>query len=875
MYEDISIELIPYLGKSKNLMECFAIIGYKEEILFENMPNILENEDKLELSVISIITSNSPIKNINYDEIIKRIYPEKPNIIKIIRQEINPNTSSVISSSCYNCDQEGQKVFKIIYNCYALRFYEKFIDYNSNIEYYVPKAFLIISEYPFFTTFYKICSNIYKINIEEKEIEKDNKHRKSKNKLKTEYYVLDNIPIEIFIHCLVNYIPSPINRKLLFNIFANEDNISIPQLSAYPYIDFDLCKIINTISIKEFIKIYLLTLLEETSFIFSPDLEKLNLLIYSLYILQYPLTDMSYFEHIKSFSKNEKDDIINQGACCVGINNDFNDININKIKDLFFAIDIEKKKIINKTNEPNKEKKEEIKAIKGIIDYVNSILTNKKVNSVFLFNLISNLKEKLDDINKKSRNNSKSFFILNDSIHDINIQIQEAFYDFIINILIILNKDYQIDDSCSTILKNIPKDNLPNEEKNFLFYFRKTDKYNLYFNNFLTNFQPSKEFKLAYLFCDEFTNLRRYDSENKIPNSISYFKVMDTFFSTMPKIFEINYNKLFNDFKNNINKNVILKNIRTKKNQLFCLDKKVINALLYYKNNKINYFILLKELDKMGINMELEDKNSLYITIQNNCNRIVNSNYFVRASIVYIFSIVFPFFASERINNFMPIILENIKKMEYFQRYYLYILLKSINKYYLINKEKRQYSEFNYQTAKNYCNIIKNYLKDNFILPNEELFFFLKKMLNDNNNINDENRNNLNNENKQNEEDIFILKYDQIEKNVNKIKFNIVEREGNSLYFNYYGKNEKYSGLSYAQIFQQIYSIYDDYFSRLNFSVVDLEVKTIIELIINLIYYLLLPKFKEDQLILFLYKAIIVLNKLDKDLNDYKENHKI
>ena len=77
MYEDISIELIPYLGKSKNLMECFAIIGYKEEILFENMPNILENEDKLELSIISIITSNSPIKNINYDEIIKRIYPEK------------------------------------------------------------------------------------------------------------------------------------------------------------------------------------------------------------------------------------------------------------------------------------------------------------------------------------------------------------------------------------------------------------------------------------------------------------------------------------------------------------------------------------------------------------------------------------------------------------------------------------------------------------------------------------------------------------------------------------------------------------------------------------------------------------------------------
>ena len=869
MHEDFSIKILPYFAKSKNLMECFAIIGYKEEILVENMPNLLTNQNNLKLS---IITSNSPFKEIDYDEIINRIYPNNPRIIKVEKQQENkPNPSSVISSTCINLEKEKRKLF---YNCYALKFYEKFIDYNSNTEYYVPKSFLILSEYPFFTTFHKICLNIYNINIEEKEIKKDNKYRKRKINLKSEQYILDNIPIEIFIYCFVNYIPSPINKKLVFNIFSNEDNIIIPKLSAYPYIDFDLCKIINTISINEFIKIYLLTFLEETTFIFSQDLEKLNLLMYTLYILQYPIADTSYFGYIKSFSKENIDKVININSCCAGINNNNLEKDINKIKDLYFVIELEKKKIINRTK-AEVDKIEEINSIKNILDsYLNS--TKKNTNSAILFNLVSNLKKKLEDINRKAKNNnSKSFFNINDNIHDINIQIQEAFYDFIINILVISNKNYQIDNSCSSI-KYIEKDdnNLPEEEKNFFNCFRETDKHNVYYNNFIKTFEPaSEEFKLPFLFCDEFTNIRRYDSQNKIPNSISYFKVMETFFSIMSKVFEINYNKLFQDFQQNKNKKVIIKNKRTKKNQLFYLDKKVINAFLYYKNNKSSYFTFLKALEKMKINIESVNKNSLYLTIQNNCNRIVNSNYFVRASIVYIFSIVFPFFISERINTFLPSILENIEKMQFFQRYYLYIILKSINKYYILNQEKRQYSEFNFEVAKNYCDTIKNYLIRKNILPNEEIFLFLKKMLNDNNNNNIINRN-QNNENNRNEEDIFILKYDQIEKNVNKIKFNIVEREENSLNFNYYGKNIKNNCLSYIQIFQNSFSIYDDFFSRLNFSVVDLEIDTIIELIVNLIYYLLLPKFKEENLILFLYKTIIVLKKLKKDLNEFKEKHK-
>ena len=112
----------------------------------------------------------------------------------------------------------------------------------------------------------------------------------------------DSLPLEILIHCLVNYIPNPIKNNIIIKGF--KPNITIPKLSGYPYLDFNLCEIFNTIPIKEFIKVYILAFLEVYTLFFSPNLEKLNLFMYMLYILNYPLTDSNYFWHIKSISKN-------------------------------------------------------------------------------------------------------------------------------------------------------------------------------------------------------------------------------------------------------------------------------------------------------------------------------------------------------------------------------------------------------------------------------------------------------------------------------------------------------------------------------------------------------------------------------------------
>ena len=318
MNKNISIKLNPYLGCSNNLIDLFAVIGYDEKILLDNSPNILQN-DNIKLSVISQIKSNFLKSKVCFDIIINQIYPEKPKIIKILKSVKKPKESNVIFSSCFD-SLDGQD--KIFYSCYALRFYEKYIDKNSKEEYYLPKSFLIYSQYPYFSTFKSICNTLL------------------------EYIYKEIIPIEILIHCLVNYVPSPINNKLYIKDFGT-NIIKIPKLTGYPYIDFDLCKIINSIKINEFIKIYILIFIEIDLLFFSPNLEKLNILMFALYILNYPLTDSMYFWHINSISKDElSEDNGTLSTCYKGVNINYNsNINLSDYKrSLYFIVDLENKK---------------------------------------------------------------------------------------------------------------------------------------------------------------------------------------------------------------------------------------------------------------------------------------------------------------------------------------------------------------------------------------------------------------------------------------------------------------------------------------------------------------------------------------------------
>ena len=865
--DDNLIKLSPYLGKSKTLMEYFFIIGYKEQNLLENCPSLLDNEENLELVIISSIETDSKIQNIDFDDIIERVYPNKPKIIKIKNKgDQKPEETNIVFSSCFNFNDVSKKVQKIFYSCYALRFYEKFTDNSSDTEYYIPKAFLIFSQYPYFSTFSRICKVLYKINIEEKE----KMHKsKAKDKLKFEYYVNDNIPLELFLHCFVNYIPSPLNNNIVFDLFANEEKIVIPRLTGYPHIDFDLYKVLNIVSINDLVKIYILMLLELPLLFFSSNLEKLNIFLYSLYALNYPLTDSLYFWHLKTIPKKKMKDGLGVFTTFLGVNDNFDDnINLSNFKEVNFIIDIENKGIIDLKNR-TKESEE----IKKLLDYIDVILNNnKKSKPSFLNNCINLLKHNFENIKniykKKIKDSSTSYFSMNDGVSVVNNKIQEAFYDLMIYILGILYQDFKIDTSCTSIV-NIKdrKANFIEEENIFIKYIKFCDKYSNHFFNFIKKFETYDEFKISLLFCNDFVHLRKYDTKNEIPTKISYFKIIDSLYSSTSGIINIPYDKLFSDFKESSAKNLFLSVKKNNKNQLFTLDKDIVNLFLFFKRNKKNLFKSLKQRDKLNNEIKSVNKNLVSKMVFNNFFPIASPFYFIRASIIYIFSMTFPFFSFNTSIFYLVNLLENIKKMNYFDRYFICAILRSIKKYYFNNKKKCQFPELKLQTIANYSETIKEFLNTNSILPNEEIFLFLNKFLSNYDKVKENVNQNDSNGN------YFIFKYGKIEDYVNAIKYDVVVKEKDSLFFKFKGKRMEYKFLTSDSIFPEIFSIYNEYYSHNDFNVEYFPVTKMIELIINLIYILLLPEYNEKSLALFLFKTIIVLNKLDDDLIEYKKNN--
>ena len=860
MFEDILIKLNPYLGRSKNLMEFFVIIGYEETILLEyakNNNNLEDDKLNLEMSIISSVISDLAYGVFSPDNIIKQIYPDKPKIIKFIKKEEIPKPTSSLFYSCFD-SLTGKN--KILYSCYAYRFYEEFIIFNTI--YYIPKAILIFSQYPYFTTFHNICLNIYE------EIEK------TKHSIGNESN--ENIPIEILLHCLVNYIPSPINNSLKLKLFEKKSPINIDKLTGYPYIDFNLCRVFKLMKINEFIKIYMLTFLEISLLFFYPNLVELNLFMYILNILNYPLIDSNYYWHIKSISKDE----VKAGEETLnpyfrGVNAEFSPIfNFSNFRNLNYIVDI-KNECIKCINEDD-EKSEEVKEINQLLKFFHNILKEKKVKSYFLSDYLSTLYNKLKRIknryDKISKNYPDTFFYVDKNIIEINKQIQEAFYDFILNTLVQLNKDYILNSNCTQIVKKkvCGHPALSEEEIIFLKYYKYAIKYNTYFELFIGNFTAVDELKVSLVFTDEYVNVKIKDSKKEIPDKINYFQLMDNFYSNNPKEVVIDSNDLKKEFYKTYKSRPIRLHERERENenQLFELDKNLIKIFLFHKKSR-DLFISLKIKEKEEIKIEQVEKIRIISYIESNFYSLLNRENYIRSASIYLFAIVFPLFPTDKSNSFLKKVLRNLNKMKYFQRYYIYIILKSIHKYYLINKVNNNFPNLTFEIIKNYCILIKDYLIVNSIIPNEEIFLFLEKILSDDpKKIKDI-------ENKKIKIDknnfVFIYKNEHLD---TKIPDNIIIQENKQLIFQYKGQTTKYKLIENApDIEQNIYSAYDNYFTDLNFNIVKFSSENINETIINIIFFLI--QIGDKELACYVLNSLNVLKKLKKDLRLYNFNNNL
>lgn len=498
-YEDVELKKYPYLGFSPNLLEYFLIIGYDSTVVQkEIIPGIEEvSKNKIEKSFNEIMQSSEPkvfseykssqiptiLNSISsdYDQemlandiIINLSFPDPPSIYysSMDNNQYEPNSYSVVFF--LNGDTvESQS--KTLYHGYTYVFYECTTT-KTNKKVFIPKAFCIISQYPFFCLFNSICREVFK-SFRSDKLE---------------------IPVEILLYNIVNFTPSPINYPLSLNMFPNlelsiyarnakndsfnkqeqmrqsllnfdpnfpminplppnnPNQPSIPvlnQLSGYPIFDFNLSEIFNILPIPTMVEVLIFNLLECEMLFFSKNIEVLNLVMYIISSLSYPCNDSIYLWHIVSVSKNE---IVNQTgnsqfvgrpfASMLGVNCTYTpDINTLSIYNTHFIVDLDNKKLIlkYKSEEDEEDEASDVEKIKKLREYIKKILEERRVKSAFLEKIIKDLVTELNLISKKviysSYNHGSQtipkFFVTENNNLILNKNIQETFYNFVLNIL--------------------------------------------------------------------------------------------------------------------------------------------------------------------------------------------------------------------------------------------------------------------------------------------------------------------------------------------------------------------------------------------------------------------------------------------------------
>ena len=749
--KDLLIKKYPFLAYSENLMEYFAIIGYQERFVPQILDSYRKKINIYSPKILSSITSSSDYGIVDNNLIISQIYPENPLPILINKNDINqeePPKSNVIYSFCFDSTDGKTKLF---YICYGFKFYERYKCQKNSEEYFIPKAFCIISQYYYFTFFEYICKNIYTL-MSQREI--------------------NSLPIEITIYNIVNFIPSPMNYGLHLDLFSyslDVPQVEIGQLSGYPYLDFDLSEIFNLLPLNLVLEIYILTFVEQSMLFFSSNLELLNMIMFIMYVLNYPCNDSTYFWHIVSVSK---DNLIEENkfvgklmVSLIGINCTYNDeIDTSPFGQYHYIVDIDNKKIILKQalDLSDNDDIHEYESLTNFQSFIQSLIKEKDKNiensflKVFVTRLkknLENLLNKIPDFTLSPKNKYVNFFKMSKEIMDINRKIQEIFYDFNLNILMIFYQDNTLNSSFDKIKKDDVEESYRKinklrkldenteilaEEKVFCQSFRSSIKYKIYFENFIQNLEAIDVFKIPLLFSEEFINIKLKDDSNKLKNKLSFFNLIDSLYyqNNQTQTITITLNNIYLDYIEKLKK--YFKHFYTpdklkimSKHQLISLNKKIINKYIYLLNNYYETEELMDLFPSMRIQedeqISLVNRKNIISIIQNNLeqNNLIEIPHYLVYALIYIFSISISLHSYSKMLTYINSIIRSLEKINFLINHLAYVLIKTFYKYYLIHKKNNLYPDINVSSIKMYYYMIVNFLKDNLIIPNEEMMKIL------------------------------------------------------------------------------------------------------------------------------------------------------
>ena len=301
---EVKIEKYP-MAESPNLIENFLILGYEDtyyqEVILKNLPtaNLVQEFEKTDNkmrkgsestkfflkeykcrsfpTILGSISSNFTGGIFDGNQIIEKVFPVPPSAYYGLIENYPHEPTNVVFSNIQN---------NVVNIGYGYIFYETKI-YNNKLKIYLPKAFVVISQYPFFSIFNNLCKEVRKLYSNEQL----------------------QIPIEIQIYNIVNFVPAPINSSMkmtlvpaeeLFEInrcktkeeFFNlkkQEKYLLAQLSGYRCSDINFSELFSVLSVETIVEVYLELFSGKTIGFFSKYIEILNLTMYIFQQFFFPL----------------------------------------------------------------------------------------------------------------------------------------------------------------------------------------------------------------------------------------------------------------------------------------------------------------------------------------------------------------------------------------------------------------------------------------------------------------------------------------------------------------------------------------------------------------------------------------------------------
>ncbi len=419
-------KLIKYTfsGIAPNLIDKFLVLGYDQKTIdytFQNCsvsqsPDLNTRFTFFEFdnrpSIINEICNDYSKDLLENDLVLELIFPNFPQMYFLDKQYINTEKEideDILISTytiIFSINPQDNSGSKKSYNGLGYVFYV-IQEHRSQGELdgylYIPNAYVILSEYPYYYHFNEICKNIFL------QMKKEN----------------DEIPIDILIYNLVKFAPSPINKSInLFfgapigfhqnktkaeNILTSlksnspKDYNGIPsmffnQLSGYPFMDVNISFLLNLIPPEIIVEVFIFSFLENDIIFYSFRPEILNMVMYIFSNLNYPFNDSIYYWHILSVSQNSfmtgKSTFVGKTSTTLtGILSKYDPelLTTKKIRE-HFVLDIDNKNFFYTYQEETKE--------------VNDVLT--------LFNYIKmcveDITDNTNDIKKLDRSFNRTYF---------------------------------------------------------------------------------------------------------------------------------------------------------------------------------------------------------------------------------------------------------------------------------------------------------------------------------------------------------------------------------------------------------------------------------------------------------------------------------